>query len=184
MLAAAVGAVAAFAHSATPSPSRCGGTTWRMKTFSDSARKAVALAPKSTTIGDIGQRANPRLVPTKRRTPFQKQNWEVVGAVTLFRLEDAGLRLILFDHGSYVNAVIPAPSCLSKVSRARAAMNAAWNAFISKCTRPTREWQPLGAVVYLSGVGLWSPRSGDRGAAPNGAELYPVTSFRVIAGCH
>jgi hypothetical protein len=70
------------------------------------------------------------------------------------------------------------------VSRARPAMYAAWNNFLSKCTHPTRDWQPLGAVVYLSGVGLWSPRRGERGAAPNGAELYPVTSFRVIVGCH
>lgn len=185
LLAAVVGTAAAFARSqATPTASRCGGLTWRMKTFSDAARKAVTLAPKSTTVGDIGQRANPRLVPTKRRTPFQKQNWEVVGAVTVFKLEDAGLRLVLFDHGAYLNAVIPAPSCLTRVSRARTAMNSAWNTFLSKCTRPTRDWQPLGAVVYLSGVGLWSPRRGERGAAPNGAELYPVTSFRVIAGCH
>src|SRR5690242_21535983 len=107
LLAAAVGTAAAFARSQTPpNASRCGGLTWRMKTFSDAARKAVTLAPKSTTVGDIGQRANPRLIPTKRRTPFQKQNWEVVGAVTLFKLEDAGLRLILFDHGAYLNAVI------------------------------------------------------------------------------
>ena len=33
--------------------------------------------------------------------------------------EDAGLRLILFDDGAYVNAVIPTPSCLSGASRAR-----------------------------------------------------------------
>ena len=155
-----------------------------MKTLSDPARKAVALAPKSTTIGDIGQRPYPRPVPRKRRTPFQKQNWEIVGAVTAFKLEDAGLRLILFDHGAYLNAVIPAPSCLTKVSRARAAMNAAWNTFVTNCTHPTGDWQSLGAVVYLSGVGLWSERNGNRGAAPNGAELYPVTGFRIVVGCH
>jgi hypothetical protein len=184
-LAAGVGAVAAFARSQTaPAPSRCGGTTWRMKTFSDTARKAVALAPKTTTIGNIGQRPYPRPVPRKRRTPFQKQNWEVVAQVTLFRLEDAGLRLVLYDDGSYVNAVIPAPSCLSKVSRARAAMNTAWNTFVTKCTHPTRDWQSLGAIVYVSGVGLWTERRGERGAAPNGAELYPVTGFRIVAGCH
>ena len=186
MLAAAVGAVAAFARTeAAPSASRCGGTTWRLKTLSDTGRKSVALSAKSTTIGDIVQRPYPRPVPTRRRTAFQRQNWEVVAQVTLFRMEDAGLRLILFDHGEYVNAVIPTPSCLSKVSRARSAMSAAWNAFRTKCTEhPTRDWQSLGAIVYVSGVGLWSERDGDRGAAPNGAELYPVTGFRIVAGCH
>jgi hypothetical protein len=183
-LAAAVGAVAAFARAPqVPTPSRCGGSTWRLKNFSDTGRKSVALLPKTTTLGDIVARPYPRPVPQKRRTPFQRQNWEVVAQVTLFRLEDAGLRLILFDDGSYLNAVIPTPSCLSKVSRARAAMNDAWNTFVTKCTHPTRDWQSLGAIVYVSGVGLWSERRGERGAAPNGAELYPVTSFRIVAGC-
>ena len=185
LLAAAVGAVAASARAQkAPTPTHCGGELWRLKTFSDPARHAVALLPKSTTIGDIVVRPYPRPVPTKRRTPFQRQTWEVVAQVTLFRMEDAGLRLILFDHGAYVNAVIPAPSCLSRVSRARTAMATAWNTFVSKCTHPSRDWQTLGAIVYVRGVGLWSERRGERGAAPNGAELYPVTGFRIVAGCH
>jgi hypothetical protein len=184
LAAGAAAAAAAGTHSDAPSAVRCGGSTWRMKTFSDPARKAVALVPKGTTIGDIGHRPYPRPVPKKRRTAFQKQTWTVVGQVTLFRLEDAGLRLVLFDDGSYVNAVIPAPSCLTRISRARAAMNEAWNTFVTKCTHPTRDWQSLGAIVYVSGVGLWTPRRGERGAAPNGAELYPVTGFRIVAGCH
>jgi hypothetical protein len=184
LLAATTGAVAASArvHSA-PAATHCGGQLWRLKTFSDAARRAVALAPKSTTIGDIGERPYPRPVPTRRRTAFQRQTWEVVAQVTLFRVENAGLRLILFDHGAYVNAVIPNPACLRRTSRARTAMTAAWNAFLAKCAHPTREWQSLGAIVYVSGVGLWSERHGERGAAPNGAELYPVTGFRIVAGC-
>jgi hypothetical protein len=98
-------------------------------------------------------------------------------------MDGGGLRLILFDHGAYVNAVIPAPSCLSSASRARTAMTEAWNTFLGKCAHPTHEWQSLGAIVYVSGVGLWSERRAERGAAPNGAELYPVTGFRIVAGC-
>jgi hypothetical protein len=184
MLAASIAAVAAFAHdSQIPTPTRCGGELWRLKNFSDPGRQAVALITKSTTIGDIVGKPYPRPVPTKRRTAFQRQNWEVVAQITAFRLEDAGLRLILFDDGVYANAVIPVPSCLSKVSRARTAMTAAWNAFATRCARATRDWQSLGAIAYISGVGLWSQRDGERGAAPNGAELYPVTGFRIVAGC-
>jgi hypothetical protein len=62
-------------------------------------------------------------------------------------------------------------------------MTAAWNAFATRCARATRDWQSLGAIAYISGVGLWSQRDGERGAAPNGAELYPVTGFRIVAGC-
>jgi hypothetical protein len=186
MLAASIGAVAAFARApqAAPSPTRCGGELWRLKNLSDPGRASVALAPKTTTIGVIVGKPYPRPVPKKRRTAFQRQNWEVVAQVTAFRLEDAGLRLILYDDGAYVNAVIPAPSCLTRVSRARASINDAWTKFVTGCTKPNRDWQSLGAIVYVRGVGLWSERHSDRGEAANGAELYPVTGFRVVAGCH
>ena len=183
-LAAAPCAVAAFARTeASPTPSRCGGQLWKLKTLSDAGRKAVALAAKSTTIGDIVGRPYPRPVPRIRRTAFQRQNWEVVAQITHYRLEDAGLRLILFDDGAYVNAVIPVPTCLSSASRARTWITGAWTAFGTNCAKPTREWQPLGAIAYISGVGFWSQRGGERGAAANGAELYPVTGFRIVAGC-
>ena len=185
LLAAAVAAVAAFARTQqTPAATRCGGQLWRLKTLSDSGRKAVALAPpRTTTIGAIAGKPYPRPVPRKRRTAFQRQNWEVVAQITAFRLEYAGLRLILFDDGAYLNAVIPVPSCLATTSRGRTAMTGAWTTFGSSCTHPTREWQSLGAIAYVSGVGFWSARDDDRGAAPNGAELYPVTGFRGVAGC-
>jgi hypothetical protein len=183
LFAAAMAAVAASARNQAPSPTRCGGQLWRLKTLSDPGRTTVALAPKTTTIGAIAGKPFPHPVPRKRRTAFQKQNWEVVAQITAFRLEDAGLRLVLYDHGAYVNAVIPVPSCLTQRSRARSAMRDAWGKFGSSCTRPTRDWQSLGAIAYVRGVGFWSARKGERGAAPNGAELYPVTGFRIVAGC-
>ena len=184
VLAAAPSAVAAFARAErSPTPSRCGGQLWKLKTLSDTARKAVALTPKTTTIGEIVDRPFPRPVPRIRRTAFQRQTWEVVAQITQYRYEDAGLRLILFDDGAYVNAVIPVPGCLSPTSRARMSMTSAWNAFGTNCAKPTRDWQPLGAIAYVSGVGFWSQRDGERGAAANGAELYPVTGFRIVAGC-
>lgn len=186
VLAAGVAVAAASASartSATPSASRCGGSTWRMKTMSDAMRKSVALTPKAATVGAIIGKPYPNPVPRRRRTSFQRQSWEVVAQITAYRLEDAGVRLILYDDGAYVNAVVPAPSCLTSLSRGRAAMNAAWNTFFTKCARPSRDWQSLGAILYVRGVGLWTDRRGERGAARNGAELYPVTGFRVIAGC-
>jgi hypothetical protein len=184
MLAAAVAAVAAFARTTSaPTPTRCGGQLWRLKTLSDAARNTVALAPKATTVGAIVEKPFPRPVPRKRRTAFQRQNWEVVAQITAFRLEDGGVRMILFDDGAYVNAVIPVPACLSTATRARTAIAGAWNTFGGSCTHPTRDWQSLGAIAYVTGVGFWSQRDGDRGAAANGAELYPVTGFRIVAGC-
>jgi hypothetical protein len=181
-LAAIAATTATGRPAADPRAEQCGGILWRLKTLSDPARMAVQLDPKPTTIEAIRARPYPRPIPRKRRTPFQKQTWKVIGQVTAFKL-DGGLRLILYDANAYVQAVIPTPNCLGKSTRARKEIAAAWKSFVSDCGEPTRDWQPSGAIVSLKGVGFWSQRRERRGAAPNGAELHPVTGFRVIAGC-
>lgn len=103
--------------------------------------------------------------------------------VTAFRLESGGLHLVLYDAGAYLQAVIPTPSCLDGSTRAREEIATAWKRFASVCGQPTRDWQSFGAIVYVDGVGFWSQRRPRRGAAPNGAELHPVTGFRIVAGC-
>jgi hypothetical protein len=178
----AVAATAESRTAASPSAARCGGSTWRMKTFSDRQRALVRLTPATTTISGIDKRPYPRPVPVQRRTQFQRQVWNVVSQITAYRLESGGLRLVLFDAGSYVNAVIPHPDCLSTTTRARAQIAQAWQRF-TQCAHPTADWQSLGAVAYVGGVGFWAPRDHGRGQAPNGAELHPVTSIRIIAGC-
>jgi hypothetical protein len=181
-LAAAAATSAAGRGSADARAARCGGQLWQLKTLSDPERQSVRLTSKTTTIGAIRERPYPRPVPRRRRTAFQRQEWQVVAQVTAFRLETGGLRLVLYDAGVYVNAVIPMPSCVRE-SRARAEMTTAWRRFATECGQPTREWQSFGAVVYVQGVGFWSQRKPRRGAAPNGAELHPVTGFRIVAGC-
>jgi hypothetical protein len=153
-----------------------------MKTLSDTQRRLVRLTPATTTIGVIGKKPSPNPVPKRRRTKFQRQVWNVVSQVTQYRLEAGGVRLVLFDAGTYVNAVIPNPSCLSTRSRGRAQMNKAWQQFTA-CAHATTQWQSLGAVAYVGGVGFWVPKGRGRGQALNGAELHPVTSVRIVAGC-
>jgi hypothetical protein len=185
LLIAATTAVAAASGrtSASPTPALCGGSLWQLKTLSDPGRTSVRLASATTTIEAIAGRPYPRPVPTKRRTAFQRHTWEVVAQLTAYRLEAGGVRLILFDANSYMNAVIPLPSCLSPQTRARNQIGAAWTQFSADCAHPKNEWQSLGAIVYIRGVGFWSQRRGLRGAARNGAELHPVTGFRIVAGC-
>jgi hypothetical protein len=182
-LATAAATSATVRGSTDPLATRCGGQLWRLKTMSDPARKSVRLTPKTTTIAAIRGRPYPRPVPRKRRTQFQRQTWQIVAQVTAFRLDDGGLRLILYDADAYVQAVIPSPDCLVRSTRAREEIATAWKRFVAECGQPTRDWQPSGAVIYLRGVGFWSQRRARRGAAPNGAELHPVTGFRVVAGC-
>ena len=181
--AASLGAALTVHAGARPNAASCGGNLWRLKTLSDPNRRVVRLKPRTTTIGAIGGRHAPKPVPTRRTTPFQKQSWEVVAEIVEYRLDGGQLRLILFDNGAYVNGVIPSPSCLSGGARNRPAIAATWKQFTDTCGHPTNEWQPLGAVAYVRGVGFWSQRRTTKGAAPNGAELHPVTGFRPVAGC-
>jgi hypothetical protein len=181
---AAIAATAATGRATSESQaSRCGGILWRLKTLSDPRRMAVRLAPKLTKIASIHERPYPRPIPRKRRTPFQLQTWEVVAQVTAFRQEDGQLRLILYDANAYLQAVIPTPTCLDSKTRARKEIASTWKRFVTDCGAPTREWQPSGAIVYIEGVGFWGARGVRRGSAPNGAELHPVTGFRIVAGC-
>ena len=185
LIAATAAAAAANTRStASPSAAQCGGALWRLMTLSDSGRASVRLTPSSTTVGAISKRPSPQPLPTNRRTAFQRQTWEVVAQLTNFRLERGGIRLVLFDSNSYMNAVIPTPACLSVRTRARDQIARVWKEFAVDCARAKTDWQSLGAVVYVQGVGFWSPRQqGLRGAAPNGAELRPVTGLRIVSGC-
>ena len=183
LAATAFAAAATGRDSAGPTATRCGGELWRLKTLSDPGRKAVQLEPTSTTIAAIGKRPFPRPVPKLRRTAFQRHTWEVVAQITKYRVDADGIRLELFDHESYLNAVIPTPDCLSNATRARKDITSTFNFFTAECRPTTRDWQSLGAIVYVSGVGFWSQRRSLRGAARNGAELHPVTGIRIVAGC-
>ena len=184
LAATAFAAAAAGRDSSGPTASRCGGELWRLKTLSDSARQAVVLNPTGTTIAAIGERPFPRPLPRLRQTAFQKHAWQVVAQITKYRVESEGVRLELYDHESYLNAVIPTPDCLSNAARARNDMASAFKLFTGQCGHPgTNDWQSLGAIVYVRGVGFWSQRRSLRGAARNGAELHPVTGLRIVAGC-
>jgi len=165
-------------------PAQCLGSSERLKTLSDRDRGRVRLHPRQTTIGALNKPAAPHPTPRRRRTAYQRQAWKVVAQITQFRLmPDGSIELILFDAGSYVRAGLPSPRCLSGSSRARRAVLAARARFVARCGDPKPAWQDLGAVVNLSGVGFWSSRHLTSQAAPNGAELQPITSLRLIVGC-
>jgi hypothetical protein len=162
---------------------RCDGIG-ALKTFSDPLRKTVQVTPpRVTTIQALGELPRPQRTPTRRTTSFQRRTWEVVASVDKYRIDHGELRLVLFDNGSYINAVVPLPACLPTKARERKAMIAVWNRFAGRCGRPTNDPQPLGAVAYVRGVGYWNPSRSVSGMASNGAELHPLTSFRPIAGC-
>ena len=183
LAAGAAAAAAAGTHVSGPSAARCGGLTWRLKTFSDAQRRQVDVTPDTTTIGSIRQRRGPGRPLVRRATAFQLHTWEIPAQVTRLKLDSTGsVRLELYDDNAYVNAVIPSPNCLSAKSRLRKDIVTAWH-IIDKCAKPTSNWQSFGAIFFVRGVGFWGSKGTSRGAAPNGAELHPVTGLRIVAGC-
>ena len=54
---------------------------------------------------------------------------------------------------------------------------------MSHCPAPKPTWQLLGITVDLAGVGFWNPSQATRGSLPNGAELRPLTGFKIVSGC-
>jgi hypothetical protein len=163
---------------------RCLGIVPRLKTLSDPERSRVRLRPRQTTIAALDKPAAPHPTPRRRRTTYQRRAWRVVAQITQFRLmPDGSIELVLYDANSYVRAGLPSPRCLSSSSRARRAVRATRASFVARCGDPKPAWQDLGAVVDVSGVGFWSSRHLTSQAAPNGAELQPITSLRLIVGC-
>ena len=162
----------------------CGsGPFFELRTLSDATRHRVNFTPKDTTVATIGGLAAPHPTPTLRTTPFERQVWQVAAQITSFKLDANGtIRLVLFDHGAYMNAELPSLRCLSSESLARNAIIATRRWFVTHCGRPKPSSESLGAVVKISGVGFWAPGA-SRSVAPNGAELAPVVGIHPLAGC-
>ena len=155
-------------------------------TLSDPGRNAVRLSRVATTIGDIAKLQRPSSIVAKRTTPFQRQVWGLRAVVDRYRIASNGeIVLILYsiDTGQFMDAYLPAKQCLGTRARARGAMLDARSELTSNCQRVTAAWQLVGLTVDVAGVGFWNPTTTTRGALPNGAELRPVTSLKVVVGC-
>jgi hypothetical protein len=149
----------------------------------DGGAQQVKLAAQTTSIAALGARRRPGKLSSRRRDGFERQAWRVVAQITEYRLAPNGaIRLILFDGGAYMRAELPPLACLTARTPARRTIAATRTRFVTACGKATPQWRPLGAVGYVTGVGFWGSRT-VRQAAPNGAELHPVISLRLIVGC-
>jgi hypothetical protein len=184
---AAVAAGAGGSRAETRSPgTNCGGTLWRLLALSDADRDRVSLEKQWTTIAKIAKlKPPPRIRPT-RATPFQQQVWRLQTVVDRYRIASNGeivLSLYSIDSGLYMNAYLPNPHCLGERARDRTGMIAARRELTSHCPQVTAAWQLIGVTVDVAGVGFWNPVTTTRGALRNGAELRPLTNFKIISGC-
>jgi hypothetical protein len=183
----AIVAAPAGARQSTTAPGTwCGGSLWKLMTLSDSSKGAVNWTPIPTGIADIAKLTAPTRILASRNNTFEKRTWQVTAVIERDRVQSNGeiaLEMNDVHTSTYMNAYMPNPKCLSKNTRGRADILAARTAFTTACGAPTTAWQTLGATVTISGVGFWNPVKTTIGALGNGAELRPVTSFKVLDGC-
>jgi hypothetical protein len=167
-----------------PARATCGVELWSLKTLSDPQRRLVNLHPRNTSVAAINALPRPYPTPTTRSTVYERRAWRVKAQIVQFKLEDdSDIHLVLFWGGRYMIAEMPYAGCLPRTTRDRRAIVAARVTFVRRCGFPTSSWQSLGAVAYVSGVGFWDVPHGQAGRARNYAELHPVTSLRIVAGC-
>jgi hypothetical protein len=181
----AAGVVAAPERPTVPGPA-CGGALWRLLTMSDDGAKRVELPRTPTTIAEIAKLKPPAHIGLTRSTDFQQRVWRLEVVVDRYRIASNGeIALVLFsvDSSQYMNAYLANPHCLSSRTRDRTGLIAARRSFTSHCPRANASWQLLGASVDVAGPGFWNPSTATRGHLPNGAELRPLTNFRLISGC-
>ena len=164
----------------------CGGTLWRLMTLSDRSRQSVSLQGAPTTIAEIAKLVAPKRITSERATAFQRQAWSMRAVVDRYRIASNGeIVLILYsiETAQYMNVYLPNPDCLGTRARDRTGMIAARKEFTSHCPPVKPAWELLGTTVDVTGVGFWNPSRATRGALPTGAELRPLTRFKIVAGC-
>jgi len=186
LLAASVAGACAVAAAGAPTRAAqalCGSERWALKTLSDPQRNLVNLRPRTTTVAAINNRRPPAVL-TGRRDAFERQVWRVTVQIVEDKLEaDSDIHLVLFGHGGYLIAEMPAAVCLPRGTRDRRAIVGARRVFVRRCGAATDTWRQLGAVAWVSGVGFWDFPHGQSGHARNYAELHPVTAIRLLSGC-
>jgi hypothetical protein len=181
----AAGVAATPERPTAPGPA-CGGALWRLLTMSDDGATRVQLPRTPTTIAEIAKLTPPARIGLTRSTDFQKHVWRLQVVVDRYRIASNGeIVLVLFsvESAQYMNAYLANPHCLDKRTRDRTGLIAARRSFTSHCLRATPSWQLLGASVDIAGVGYWNSSTATRGALPNGAELRPLTNFKIVSGC-
>ncbi|MEA2465728.1 MAG: hypothetical protein QOJ98_3475 [Acidobacteriota bacterium] len=155
---------------------QCGGERWPVKIATDPDAGAVVAAPITTTISTLHSFPPMRPLPQDRRVPpIETTTYSVTATLTEYKVDlDGDYHLILSDDlGRTVVARIPSPACLNG-SRFATQIAGARRAFEARFV-PTSEFQRAMVPIEVRGVGFFAFLHGQRGMAPNGIELHPVT---------
>lgn len=149
-----------------------------VKTATDAQASQVRAIPLPATIASLHSIPAPRPLPHDGRVaPAETTIYSVTATLVAYRLTPQGeIQLVLSDdQRRTIVATIPSPACaagsgfLTEIAAARTAFERRYAA--------TAAFQEVWKAVEVQGIGFFDYFQGQRGLAPNGLSLYPVTKI-------
>ena len=163
------------------SSSSCSGERWAVKTLTDARAGSVGVTPVSTTVRHLRGLPAPAL---SRRSPrlrgVETTTYRIGVLLRFVRAEDDGdIHLVAADPKTGGTMIVEFPSSVCTVrSRLRRRIDAARRAVEAACGPISGRGRKARGHGVVTGVGCFDFIHGQRGVAPNGIELHPVTGFR------
>jgi len=163
----------------------CGVERRRVKTLTDPAAGEVNLRLRKTSVSALRRLGDPHIGRGDPRTgKVERRTYSVRARLVSFATEDdSDIHLVIADPRNPKRTMIaelPSSGCTKGArSSVRRKMSLARAGLIRECGRPRDRFTRLRGTATLTGVGFYDVRHGQRGLAPNGIELHPVTGFRL-----
>jgi hypothetical protein len=155
---------------------RCGYERWPVKILADPDKKRVNFRPIDSTITTLAALPVPHVrYPQDRRINEAELHVYRV-RVKLLRVReevDSDLHLIVGERKN------PAVTMIAEIPASYCAIGTGYERAYDK-SRETVLRMPVGSLVEIEGVGFFDVIHGQRGRAPNGFELHPVLSVRIV----
>lgn len=149
-----------------------------VRTATDADAAQVRPIPLPAQIESLHMIPASRPLPQDRRiAPAETTIYSVIATLVAYRLTpESDIQLVLADDARRtIIATIPAVACAAgsrfqpQIADARASFERRY--------APTDEWQEVRRAVEVQGVGFFDFFQGQRGIAPNGLGLHPVTAI-------
>ncbi|HKO57479.1 MAG TPA: hypothetical protein VJ276_16515 [Thermoanaerobaculia bacterium] len=165
---------------AVPLFAECDAVRALVRVAADDDAARIAAAPLPASVESLRALPAPRPLPQQQRVEPTETTIYTVTA-TLVEYTGGGdddQHLVLSDEaGRTIVATIPAARC-SSGSRFAAAIERVRTELASRFPS-TPTYRPAGVPVEISGVGFFGFLQDQRGLAPNGIELRPVTTINL-----
>lgn len=169
-------------------PDTCGVWRWGIKTLSDDRASDVDFAPPATTVQQLRALAKPKPLgkDTPRIGPTELHTYRIRAQLLEHRwvakqsTDDSDFHLVISVPGNKSRTMIAEivdPSCPgARDSNRIEAFRAIRTKYVNLFGTVPRDFSNVqgSPVVFVTGVGFFDERHGQRGVAPNGIELHPV----------